>query len=121
MCAFSDDPLEHRCAAGHYWREHTNAQVTPSCGYGGTFIDVDDPAVCPEPQTDDEGLYACATCGKRHRPGGGLRGMSFTHWEFSVDGRRECEVPRPSCGKPPVWTRRWGDRGLTHVQMRLDV
>lgn len=44
---FSKDTLEHRCAAGHYWREHTNTLVTPSWGYGGTYIDAGDPSLCP--------------------------------------------------------------------------
>jgi hypothetical protein len=37
----NEDTLEYRCAAGHYWRENTNGQVTPSWGLGGTFIDVE--------------------------------------------------------------------------------
>jgi hypothetical protein len=109
---FSDDTLEHHCAEGHYWREHTNGQVTPSWGYGGTYLDVADPALCPEPYTDEQGLYACCSCGERHRPGDGLAGMSFTPWEYSEGKRQECEVPVPACGKPAVWTRRWGDRHL---------
>jgi hypothetical protein len=55
---FSDDTLEHRCEDGHYWREHTNGQVTPSWGYGGTFIDIADPSVCPQPTTDERGHAA---------------------------------------------------------------
>jgi hypothetical protein len=109
---FTDYTLEHRCPAGHCWREHTNGQVTPSWGLGGTFVDVPDPTRCPEPATDEDGLYACATCGERHRPGDGLAGMSFTPWEFASGERQECEVPRPACGQPAVSTRRWGDRSL---------
>lgn len=111
---FSNDTLEHRCPHGHYWREHTNGQVTPAWGLGGTFIDVEDPGRCPVPLTDEQGLYACGTCKQRHRPGDGLRGMSFTPWEYG-DGegkRQECEIPRPACGAAPMWTRRWGDRYL---------
>lgn len=109
---FSDATLEHRCEDGHYWREHTNGQVTPSWGLGGTFIDVPDPALCPEPATDGQGLYRCRSCGTAHRPGDGLRGMSFTPWEFGPGKRQECEVPPPGCRKPAVWTRRWGDQYL---------
>jgi hypothetical protein len=109
---FNDDTLEHRCPDGHYWRSHTSGQVTPSWGYGGTYVTVANPALCPEPHTDQQGLYACASCGKRHRPGEGLRGMSCSPWEFGDGKRSECEVPVPACGKPAVWTRRWGDRHL---------
>jgi hypothetical protein len=109
---FTDDSLEHRCAAGHYWREHHNGQVTPSWGLGGTFIDGGDPSRCPEPTTDEHGLYECGSCGERHRPGDGLAGMSFTPWEFGPAGRQECEVPVAACRQPTVWTRRWGDRHL---------
>lgn len=109
---FTDDTLEHRCADGHYWRRHANGQVTPSWGMGGTYIDVDDAAVCPEPATDRRGLYDCRSCGQKHRPGAGLGGLSFTPWEYGDGGRQECEIPQPGCGKPPAWTRRWGDRDL---------
>lgn len=109
---FGDDTLEHRCASGHYWREHTNGQVTPSWGFGGTFVDVADPTVCPEPTLDADGLYPCPSCGQSHRPGEGLRGMSFAPWEFGPGKRQECAVPTPGCGKPAMWTRRWGDRSL---------
>ena len=110
---FSDDTLEHRCVHGHYWREHTNGQVTPPWGLGGTFIDVEDPSRCPAPATDANGLYECGSCGQRHRPGDGLRGLSCTPWEYGEDGkRRECEIPIPACGAGVMWTRRWGDRHL---------
>jgi hypothetical protein len=111
---FTSDTLEHRCPAGHYWREHPNGQVTPPWGLGGTFIDVEDPARCPAPATDEHGLYACGTCGQRHRPGDGLRGLSFTPWEYGggPGKRQECEIPTPGCGEPAMWTRRWGDRHL---------
>jgi hypothetical protein len=59
---FSDDTLEHRCEDGHYWREHTTGQVTPSWGLGATFIDVADSSVCPQPATDERGQYDCASC-----------------------------------------------------------
>jgi hypothetical protein len=112
--AFSNDTLEHRCPAGHYWREHTNGQVTPPWGLGGTFISVEDPSRCPAPATDTDGLYDCGSCGQRHRPGDGIRDLSCTPWEYGEeDGkRRECEIPRPACGAEAVWTRRWGDRHL---------
>lgn len=111
---FTSDTLEHRCPAGHHWREHPNGQVTPQWGLGGTFIDVENPTRCPAPTTDEQGLYACGTCGLRHRPGDGLRGLSFTPWEFGEGPgkRQECEIPTPGCGQPAVWTRRWGDRNL---------
>lgn len=109
---FTDGTLEHRCAAGHYWREHPNGQVTPSWGYGGTFIDTDDPTLCPEPATGADRLYLCGTCDERHLPGDGLAGMSCTPWEFGSGGRAECELPAPACREPAVWTRRWGDRHL---------
>jgi hypothetical protein len=111
---FTSDTLEHRCPDGHDWREHTNGQVTPSWGYGGTFIDVADPSRCPEPASDPDGLYLCDSCGQRHRPGDGLRSLSSTPWEYG-DGpgkRPECAIPRPACGAAAVWTRRWGDRHL---------
>ncbi len=109
---FSDDTLEHRCSAGHYWREHTNGQVTPSWGLGGTYVDAGDPSLCPEPATDENGLYRCGTCGERHSPGDGLAGLSFTPWEFANGQRQECGVPVPACRQPAVWTRRWGDHYL---------
>jgi hypothetical protein len=112
--AFSNDTLEHRCSAGHYWREHTNGQVTPSWGLGGTFIDIEDPSRCPAPATDENGLYECGSCRQRHRPGDGIRSLSFSPWEYGEQEgkRRECEIPRPACGAEAVWTRRWGDRHL---------
>jgi hypothetical protein len=111
---FSDDTLEHRCVHGHYWREHPNGQVTPSWGLGGTFIDVAVASCCPEPATDENGLYECGCCGQRHRPGDGLRGLSCTPWEYGEEEgkRRECEIPTTACGAAAVWTRRWGDRHL---------
>jgi hypothetical protein len=115
----NDDTLEHRCASGHYWREHTNGQVTPAWGYGLTFIDVDDPALCPEPETDGDGQYECGTCGHRHRPCDGLAGMSFTPWKYADGQRSECEIPKPACGRPAVWTRRWGDRDSPYAQLTL--
>jgi hypothetical protein len=123
---FTEDTLEHRCAAGHYWREHTNGQVTPSWGLGRTFIEAGDPSLCPEPATDEDGLYACGTCGRRHRPGEGRAGLSFTPWEYANGQRQECEVPVPSCRQPAAWTRRWGDRRRDAAdeatgQLRLDV
>lgn len=115
----NDDTLEHRCASGHSWREHTNGQVTPSWGYGGTFIDVDDPALCPEPETDGDGLYECGTCGHHHRPGDGRAGMSFTPWKYANGQLCECEIPKPACRRPAVWTRRWGDRDSPYAQLSL--
>jgi hypothetical protein len=111
---FTSDTLEHRCPHDHYWREHTNGQVTPSWGLGGTFIDVESPGRCPAPLTDEHGLYACGTCGQRHRPGDGLCGLSCSPWEYGEgeDKRQECEIPKPACGAAPVWTRRWGDQHL---------
>jgi hypothetical protein len=109
---FNDDTLEHRCADGHYWREHSNGQVTPSWGLGGIFIDVADPSICPQPATDELGQYDCPSCEQKHRPGDGLRGHSCTPWEYGEGKRAECEIPRAACGKPAVWTRRWGDRDL---------
>jgi hypothetical protein len=108
--AFTDDTVVHVCVAGHRWREHANGQVTPSWGLGGTYIDVEDPRVCPEPATDAQGLYDCPSCESKHRPGDGLMGMSFSPWEYTSGGRQECEIPRAACGKPPVRSRRWGDR-----------
>ncbi len=109
---FSADTLEHRCTEGHYWREHTDGTVTPSWGLGGTHLEVADAALCPEPATDEQGLYACPSCGESHRPGEVLQGMSCTPWEYGEGKRQECEVPIPACAKPAVWTRRWGDQSL---------
>ena len=42
------------CADGHTWIDQGDGTVSPSWGYGGTHMPVDDPLRCPEPKTNDQ-------------------------------------------------------------------
>lgn len=102
----SDGAILHTCAQGHAWVEQPpvgdrpgQAHVSPSWGYGGTYLPVDDATVCPEPERDEHGAIVCPTCGGRW-----FRGEC----PHGPEGGPGCADPPVACGLPAVTSTRWG-------------
>jgi hypothetical protein len=55
------------CEDGHTWIDQGDGTVSPSWGYGGTHMPVDDATRCPEPRINAAGEYWCADCGEWKR------------------------------------------------------
>jgi len=97
------------CEDGHTWINHGDGTVSPSWGYGGTHLPVEDAARCPEPETNADGEYWCADCEQwKQSLGDCIRGLSFTPWAKE----QWCSPPQPVCLKPAVGANAWRDGDL---------
>jgi hypothetical protein len=80
-----DRPVVRWCADGHHWTDHGDGTVSPSWGYGGTHMPIDDPLLCPEPAADtehdddDDGVYPAPAC---LLPAEGANAWSDRHLPF---------------------------------------
>jgi hypothetical protein len=99
------DEVLRWCKYDHTWIDQGNGKVSPSWGYGGTMMPVDDPLLCPEPLRDERGRMTCPSCERKH-----FRGSCRDYpWQ-----RPDCENPDPppACLKPALGGNRWADRDL---------
>ena len=89
----TDNAVLMWCEDGHTWIAQGDGSVSPSWGYGGTHMPVNDPTLCPEPRTNEHGQYWCDDCGAwKWTLGDCLRGLSFTPWEKED----WCTPPQPA-------------------------
>jgi hypothetical protein len=96
------NPVKRWCADGHPWIDQLNGTVSPSWGFGGTMMPVEDPLRCPEPDRDELGRVTCAGCGRRHHIG--------SCRDFPAQGRLcTTPYPAPACLKPALGGNRWSD------------
>jgi hypothetical protein len=127
--AFNDcdkqPPIIHTCADGHSWREQPDGGVSPSWGMALTSIKYPGwhPRCCPQPELhqapgDWPALLRgvrCPECEEIALPFDIYPGISCTPWTI-VERFREighiCQPPEPTCGKPPVSSRKWAKTTL---------
>lgn len=106
-----DDATLRWCEDGHTWIDQGDGTVSPSWGYGGTHMPVEDPLRCPEPQRTDDGRYWCETCQEaKHSMGDCVQGCSCTPWVKPAE--QWCAMPKPHCLKPAIGGNRWADQYL---------
>ena len=97
------------CEDDHTWIVQEDGTVSPSWGYGGTHMPVDDPLRCPEPKRNELGQYWCDDCGDwKWTLCDCLPGLSFAPWQE----KEWCRAPSPACLKPAVGGNAWNDRDL---------
>ena len=90
------------CEDDHTWIVQEDGTVSPSWGYGGTHMPVDDPLLCPEPERDEQGRATCPSCASRYYVG--------ACDECSRTGANA--YPLPACLKPAIGGNAWSDRDL---------
>ncbi|MGO9899903.1 MAG: hypothetical protein ACLP0J_09465 [Solirubrobacteraceae bacterium] len=99
------------CEDGHTWIDQGDGTVSPSWGYGGTHMPVENPRQCPEPRHSDDGLYWCERCQEgRRMMGDCVRGCSLTPWIKPAE--QWCGMPAPDCLKHAIGANRWVDQYL---------
>jgi hypothetical protein len=108
-----DNAILMWCEDGHTWINQGDGTVSPSWGLGGTHMPVHDPLLCPEPERDDEGRIAGASCAGTFFVGGSDEGAGGAD---AIGGHGV--FPQPVCLKPAVGGNAWRDQYLPFDRSR---